>query len=75
MKDMDFILTMVFGTLTLLALLFGLMSLYFALRNARKKDGELAMAFWAVGALAGLSFAGMALAYFLIPIALNHLSR
>lgn len=69
----DSILVNVFGALTLLALAFGGMCLYFAVRNAKKPDGELKMALWSFGALAGLVFAGMASAYFLIPILLQHL--
>ncbi len=69
----DSILLIVFGILTLLALAFGAMSLTFAVKNAKKPDGELKMALWSFGALAGLVFAGMASAYFLIPILFRHL--
>ena len=69
----DSILLIVFGILALLSLAFGAMSLYFAVKNAKKPDGELKMAFWSFGALAGLVFAGMASAYFLLPILFRHL--
>ncbi|HTP80163.1 MAG TPA: hypothetical protein VMM57_07145 [Bacteroidota bacterium] len=70
---MDRILFLVFGVLSTLALAFGVLSVYKAVKSARKKDGELAMAFWSIGALAGLTFAGMCWAYFLIPIIVAHL--
>jgi len=47
--------------------------LYFAIKSARKPEGEIKMALWSFGALAGLVFAGMCFAYFLIPIIINHL--
>jgi hypothetical protein len=46
--------------------------LVFAFKNAKKSEGELKMAFWSFGALAGLVFSGMCFAYFIVPILLNH---
>ncbi len=69
----DSILLIVFGTLSAVALLVGGLAIYFAMQNARKKDAELKMVFWAVVALAGLTFAGMSWAYFIIPILANRL--
>ena len=69
----DNILFTVFGILSLIALVVGGIGIYFAIQNAKKKDGELKMAFWSVLALAGLTFAGMCWAYFLIPIIAHHL--
>ena len=69
----DKLLLIVFGILSTLALVIGCLAIYLALKNARKKDGELMMVFWAVVALAGLTFAGMSWAYFLIPILINRL--
>ncbi len=69
----DNILIIVFGTLSALALAFGALCLYFAVKNAKKPEGELKMALWSFGALAGLVFAGMCWAYFLIPIIINRL--
>lgn len=71
----DNILFTVFGVLTLIALIFGGVCIYFAVQNAKKPDSEIKMAFWSFGALAGLVFAGMCSAYFLIPIIANHLFR
>ncbi len=67
----DNILLIVFGSLTLFGLLIGALAIYFAVQNAKKKDGELKMAFWSFVALGGLTFAGMSLAYFIIPIISN----
>lgn len=69
----DTILLFVFGTLSTIGLLLGGIAIYFAMQNAKKKEGELKMAFWAVVALAGLTFAGMSWAYFIIPILANRL--
>jgi heme/copper-type cytochrome/quinol oxidase subunit 3 len=69
----DNILLIVFGTLSLLAIAIGGLAISLAMKNARKNGSELRMLFWAFLALAGLSFGGMCLAYFVIPILLNHL--
>jgi hypothetical protein len=42
-----------------------------AVKQAKKPDGELKMAIWAILGMAGLVFAGMSSAYFLIPILIN----
>jgi hypothetical protein len=62
----------VFGILTAIGLLVAGVSLAFALKSARKPEGELKMAFWSFGVLGGLVFAGMCFAYFIIPILLNN---
>jgi len=69
----DNLLLIVFGILSTIALLVGCIAIYFAVKNAKKKNGELMMVFWSVVALAGLTFAGMSWAYFLIPILVNRL--
>jgi heme/copper-type cytochrome/quinol oxidase subunit 3 len=69
----DNILLIVFGILSSIGLFVGGIALYLAMKNAKKKDGELMMAFWAFVALAGLTFAGMSWAYFIIPILANRL--
>jgi hypothetical protein len=63
---------MVFASLSALGVVIAVVCLVFAVRNAKKPEGELKMAFWSFGALAGLVFAGMSFAYFVIPILLNH---
>lgn len=67
----DNLLLIIFGTLSSIALAFGILSFYFAFRAAKKKEGELQMVMWGVAALGGLTFAGMAWAYFIIPILVN----
>jgi hypothetical protein len=57
---------------TALGVVFAVLCLYFAMKNAKKPEGELRMAFWSFGALAGLVLAGMSFAYFIIPILINH---
>ena len=71
----DNILLIVFGVLSTLALVVAGFGLYLAVKNAKKKDGEIKMALWSFVALAGFVFAGMCWAYFLIPILINHLFR
>jgi hypothetical protein len=71
----DNILLIVFGTVSTLALVGGCFAIYFAVQNAKKKEGEIKMALWSFVALAGFVLAGMSWAYFLIPIIINHLFR
>jgi hypothetical protein len=65
---LDRIILIVFGAMSTLAILFGILSVMMAVRAARKKDAEIAMVFWAFGALAGFTAGGMMWAYFLIPV-------
>jgi heme/copper-type cytochrome/quinol oxidase subunit 3 len=67
----DNMLLTVFGILSTIGLLVGGFAVYLAMKSAKKKDGELMMAFWAFVALAGLTFAGMSWAYFIVPILAN----
>jgi len=67
----DNMLLLVFGILSTIGLLVGGIAVYFAMRVAKKNESELKMAFWAFIALAGLTFAGMSWAYFIIPILSN----
>jgi hypothetical protein len=69
----DNLLLIVFGILSTVAMIVGGIAVYFAMKSAKKNNGELTMAFWSVVALASLTFAGMCWAYFLIPIIANHL--
>jgi hypothetical protein len=68
----DNMLLIVFGTLCAFGIFIAGICLVFAVKNAKKPEGELKMAFWSFGALAGLVFAGMSFAYFIVPILLNH---
>jgi heme/copper-type cytochrome/quinol oxidase subunit 3 len=69
----DNLLLIVFGILSTIGLLVGGIAIYLAMQSAKKKEGELMMAFWAFVALAGLTFAGMSWAYFIMPILVNRL--
>ncbi|MDP2885101.1 MAG: hypothetical protein Q8P51_08805 [Ignavibacteria bacterium] len=71
----DNILLIVFGTLSAIGLIVSVLCLAFAVKNAKKPEGELKMAFWSFGALAGLVFSGMCFAYFILPILFNHWFR
>lgn len=68
---MDNLLLVVFGILSAGSFLFAGLCLYFAIKNAKKKDTEIQMALWSFGALAGLTFGGMCWAYFVIPILIH----
>ena len=67
----DSIVFTVAGIFTLICLSVGCIGVYFAMQSAKKNESELKMVFWSVVALAGLSFAGMCIAYFIIPIIVN----
>lgn len=71
----DNILLIVFGTISGLGLIAAMVCLVFAVKSAKKPEGELKMALWSFGALAGLVLSGMSFAYFIIPILLNHWFR
>ncbi len=70
---LDNVILLVVGILSTVSLAFAGACLHFAVKNAKKKDGELAMALWSFGALGGFTFAGMCWAYFLIPILVHRL--
>lgn len=73
---MDRILLIIFGVLSVIGIGFGAFSMWMAMRAARRpKTSELTLAGWSIGALIGLTVGGMSLAYFVIPILLNHLGR
>jgi hypothetical protein len=67
----DSLLLTVFGILSTLGLALGVVSFRLAVKNARKPDGELKMALWAILGMGGLVFAGVSWAYFLIPIIIH----
>ncbi|MEX1138114.1 MAG: hypothetical protein WEF53_02055 [Bacteroidota bacterium] len=69
----DNILLIVFGTLSALSLIAGGFAFSMAVKYAKKPDGELKMAIWAILGMAGLVFAGVSWAYFLIPIFINRI--
>ena len=68
MARLDLILLIAFGTVTVLTLGSAAWCMRNALAQARQKNGELPMFFWAVGVFASLIISGLSMAYFLIPI-------
>lgn len=72
MVRLDLILTIVFGTISVLGLAATVICLRMALKVASEKDGDVKMFFWAVGSLVGLVLAGMSSAYILLPIFLHY---
>jgi len=69
----DTVLLIVFGILSGLGLAVGAVGFGLAIKHAKKPEGEIKMALWAILGLAGLVLAGMSWAYFLLPILWNHL--
>lgn len=72
MARLDLILTIVFGTLSLVGVACAILCLRMAFRVASEKDGDLKMFFWALGSLVGLILAGVSSAYILLPIFLHY---
>ena len=68
MAQLDLILLITFGTVAILTLASAAWCMRNALAQARQKDGELPMFFWAVGLFASLIISGLSMAYILIPI-------
>jgi hypothetical protein len=68
MGKLDLILLIAFGSVSILALGVAALCWRNALRQARRREGELPMFFWAVGVFASLIVSGLSLAYILIPI-------
>jgi len=69
----DNFLLILFGILSTVGLAFGIVSFTLAMKYAKKPEGELKMALWAIAGMGGLVLAGMSWAYFLIPILINKL--
>ena len=68
--SMDNVLLAVFGTLSFIGLSFGSLCTWMAIRAAKanKKDADVSMALWSIGAVAGLAVGSMSFAYFVLPI-------
>lgn len=69
----DQIVFSVFGILSGLSILFGVVCAFFAYKYSERAETELKMVFWGIGAVAGLVFGGLIWAWFLIPIIQNHI--
>ncbi|MNC93397.1 hypothetical protein D3C83_100150 [compost metagenome] len=74
---MDNILLIVFGTISALALGFGVLCTWMAVRAAKgnKKDADVAMALWSMGSVAGFAVAAVCMAYFVIPIVWHRMTN
>lgn len=72
MAKLDLILTLVFGTITLLSLLASVLCFRKALKVSGERDGDLKMFIWAVGSMIGLIVSGMSAAYILLPIVFHY---
>lgn len=73
MGNLDTILVIVFGLISILSLTASVMCFMKALRVSGERDGDLKMFFWAAGSLIGLALAGMSAAYILLPILIHYL--
>lgn len=68
MAKLDLILSLVFGTISFIALWGAALCFRKALRVSGERDGDFKMFLWAVGTLFGLIVSGMSAAYILLPI-------
>jgi hypothetical protein len=69
--NLDLILFVVFGSISVLALTGAILCFRKALAVSGEKDGDLKMFFWAFGSMLGLIVSGMSAAYILLPIILH----
>ncbi len=72
MGKLDLALTLVFGSIALIALAGAILCFRKALKVAGEKNGDLKMFGWAVGTMLGLIVAGAAGGYILLPILLHY---
>ena len=66
--NLDFVLAVVFGTLSAVAFGAAIFCFRKALKVSGGRDGDLKMFLWAIGTMFGLIVSGMSAAYILIPI-------
>ena len=71
MQNLDLILSIVFGTISVSFLGAGILCFRKALQVSNQKDGDLKMFLWAVGTMFSLIVSGMSAAYILLPIILH----
>ena len=64
----DNIILIVFGTLSTIALIVGILSFRLAMKYAKRNDKEMKMITWTIVGLGGFIFAAVSWAYFLFPI-------
>jgi hypothetical protein len=70
-QNLDFILSVVFGTVSAIAFSFAVWCFRRALRVSGDRDGDLKMFVWAMGSMLGLIVSGMSAGYILLPIILH----
>jgi hypothetical protein len=75
MAVLDKILFWVFLIISIISLIWSFFAFYKSLKSAKYNDEGLRMFFWAAGGLIGLIIAGVAFAYFLIPIIAHYTSK
>ena len=68
MANLDLILLLSFGAVSLGAFAASFWCLRRAMAAAGKKDGDIRMFFWALGMFATLIVSGLSAAYILVPI-------
>ncbi len=68
MQNLDLILSIVFGTISVSFLASGIWCFRKALKVSNQKDGDLKMFLWTVGTMFSLIVSGMSAAYILLPI-------
>jgi hypothetical protein len=66
--DLDLVLFIVFGTLSVVSFSAAIFCFRKALKVSGGPDGDLKMFLWAVGTMFGLIVSGLSTAYILIPI-------
>ena len=71
MINLDLVLLIVFGTLSVVAFAGAVFCFRKALKVAGGADGDLKMFLWAVGTMFGLIVSGLSAAYILIPILIH----
>ena len=69
--NLDLVLLIVFGTLSVVAFAAAIFCFRKALKVAGGPDGDLKMFLWAVGTMFGLIVFGLSAAYILIPILIH----
>ena len=66
--NLDLILSVTFGIISVLALAAAVWCFTKALKVSGTRDGDIKMFLWAMGSMIGLILSGMSAAYILLPI-------
>lgn len=73
MHDLDLILSIFFGIVSVSAFVAAIWCFQKALKVSGTRDGDLKMFMWAMGTMIGLIVSGMSAAYILLPIIIHRL--